>query len=159
MGVKLNKQEKQIVGTKCCNCGSEKDLQYHHIVPTELGGNDILSNMCCVCGECHHKIHFGKSKNIDHGYLIREGIKKSSKKSGRKHGQLDKMTNELKADIEAYLNDKNIKHIDLMRKHNISRNTLKKYINLQNTQINNNYEKNIYIYFYVCSACIASRYS
>lgn len=128
MGVKLNKQEKQIVGTKCCNCGSKEDLQYHHIVPTELGGNDILSNMCCVCGNCHHKIHFGKSKNINHSYLIKEGIKKSSKKSGRKYGQLDKMTDELREDIKTYLNNKSIKQIDLMKKHNISRNTLKKYI-------------------------------
>lgn len=61
---------------------------------------------------------------------IKQGIKASDKKSGRKEGQLDKMTDELKADIIKFLNDRSIKQIDLMRKHNISRNTLKKYIKI-----------------------------
>ena len=59
---------------------------------------------------------------------IKDGIKASSKKSGRKEGQLDKMTDELKADIKSYLGDRSIKQVDLMKKHGISRNTLKKYI-------------------------------
>lgn len=59
---------------------------------------------------------------------IKDGIKASSKKSGRKEGQLDKMTDELKADIKSYLGDRSVKQIDLMKKHGISRNTLKKYI-------------------------------
>lgn len=61
---------------------------------------------------------------------ITDGIKASDKKSGRKVGQLDKMNNELRADIKAFLNDRSIKQIDLMNKHNISRNTLKKYIEI-----------------------------
>lgn len=60
---------------------------------------------------------------------IKQGIDASDKKSGRKVGQLDKMTDELKTDIIKFLNDRSIKQIDLMNKHNISRNTLKKYIN------------------------------
>ena len=59
---------------------------------------------------------------------IKDGIKASSKKSGRKEGQLDKMTPELEADIRKFLTDRSIKQIDLMNKYNISRNTLKKYI-------------------------------
>lgn len=59
---------------------------------------------------------------------IKQGIEASDKKSGRKTGQLDKMSDELEADIKLFLNDRSIKQIDLMRKHNISRNTLKKYI-------------------------------
>ena len=59
---------------------------------------------------------------------INDGIKASSKKSGRKEGQLDKMTPELEADIRKFLTDRSIKQIDLMNKYNISRNTLKKYI-------------------------------
>ena len=47
---------------------------------------------------------------------------------GRKEGQLDKMTPELQEDIEKFLSDRSIKQIDLMNKYNISRNTLKKYI-------------------------------
>lgn len=61
---------------------------------------------------------------------IKDGIAASSKKSGRPTGKLDKMTDELKKDIELFLNDRTVKQIDLMRKHNLSRNTLKKYIML-----------------------------
>ncbi len=59
---------------------------------------------------------------------ITDGIAASDKKSGRKTGQLDKMTKELQADIEQYLVDRTIKQSTLMEKHGISRNTLKKYI-------------------------------
>ena len=61
---------------------------------------------------------------------IKQGIKASNKKQGRKVGQLDKITDDLKADINLFLQDRNIKQIDLMKKHNISRNTLKKYIGI-----------------------------
>ena len=61
---------------------------------------------------------------------IKDGIKASSKKSGRKEGQLDKMSKELEADIKAFLSDRSIKQVDLMKKHSISRNTLKKYIEI-----------------------------
>lgn len=59
---------------------------------------------------------------------IKAGIMASNKKSGCKTGSLDKMSDELRSDIEVFLKDRSIKQIDLMRKHNISRNTLKKYI-------------------------------
>lgn len=61
---------------------------------------------------------------------VRDGIAASSKVSGRKKGQIDKMTEELKADIQEYLANRSIKQSDLMKKHNISRNTLKKYAEL-----------------------------
>lgn len=51
-------------------------------------------------------------------------------KQGCKLGQLDKMSDALKADIEVYLSDRSIKQVDLMNKYKISRNTLKKYISL-----------------------------
>jgi len=65
---------------------------------------------------------------------ITDGIAASDKKSGRKVGQLDKMSNELKEDIKTFLVDRSIKQIDLMKKHNISRNTLKKYIEIVKDQ-------------------------
>ena len=40
------------------------------------------------------------------------------------------MNNELEEDIKLFLSDRNIKQIDLMKKYNLSRNTLKKYIKL-----------------------------
>lgn len=64
---------------------------------------------------------------------IRDGIKASNKKSGRPVGKLDKMSDELRNDIKLYLKDRSIKQVDLMKKHDISRNTLKKYIELVKT--------------------------
>lgn len=61
---------------------------------------------------------------------IKQGIQASDKKSGRIKGQLDKMTDDLRADIVKFMNDRSIKQVDLMRKHDISRNTLKKYIKI-----------------------------
>ncbi len=59
---------------------------------------------------------------------VKDGIAASAKSSGRRPGQLDKLTPELEADIKAYLSDRDIKLVDLLHKHDISRNTLKKYI-------------------------------
>lgn len=59
---------------------------------------------------------------------ISDGIKASPKTSGRKKGHMDKMTPELEADIKEFMENRNIKQIDLMKKHGISRNTLKSYI-------------------------------
>lgn len=63
---------------------------------------------------------------------IRDGIAASNKKSGRPKGKLDKMTAELEADLKYYVSqsvaDRTITAADLMRKHNLSRNTVKKYI-------------------------------
>lgn len=61
---------------------------------------------------------------------IKDGIAASNKKSGRKQGQLDKLSPELKEDIHKYLHNRSIKQVDLMKKHGISRNTLKKYIEI-----------------------------
>ena len=40
------------------------------------------------------------------------------------------MNDKLRDDIREFLSDRSIKQIDLMNKHNISRNTLKKYITI-----------------------------
>ncbi len=58
----------------------------------------------------------------------KDGMAASPNKAGRKQGQLDKLTDELQADIVLYMSDRNIKASDLMKKHNISRNTFKKYV-------------------------------
>ena len=40
------------------------------------------------------------------------------------------MTPELEADIKKFLADRSIKQVDLMKKYNLSRNTLKKYVKI-----------------------------
>lgn len=61
---------------------------------------------------------------------IKDGIAASDKKSGRKVGKLDKMTPELQYDLQVFLQDRRVSQIEIMKKHNISRNTLKKYAEL-----------------------------
>ena len=70
---------------------------------------------------------------------IKDGIAASDKKSGRKKGKVDKMTAELETDLMIYLNDRSVHQVELMKKHNISRNTLKKYAEIlkQQEQENN----------------------
>ncbi len=58
---------------------------------------------------------------------IKDGLAASEKKSGRKIGNVDKLTDELREDIKRYKHDRTIKAIDIIEKHNISRNTFKKY--------------------------------
>ena len=70
----------------------------------------------------------GEKQRLYISKSIKDGIAASDKKSGRKTGQLDKMTSELKSDIDYYLDNRNVTQIELMNRHNISRNTLKKYI-------------------------------
>ena len=59
---------------------------------------------------------------------IKDGIAASSKSSGRKKGSLDKMTDELRRDLQLYMSDRTITQKSVMEKHGISRNTLKKYV-------------------------------
>lgn len=66
---------------------------------------------------------------------IQQGIQASDKKSGRKFNSLDKMTEELKADVKEFINDRSIKQIDLMNRHSISRNTLKKYVEIIKNEV------------------------
>lgn len=70
----VSKEIKQNKGTICCNCGSSDNIEYHHIVPIALGGNDIESNIVPLCHRCHKVAHHGR--HITH-YL-------SHRNSGRK---------------------------------------------------------------------------
>lgn len=77
----------------------------------------------------------GEKQRLYISQSIKDGIAASNKRSGRKPGQLDKMSDALREDILKYLSDRSIKQVDLMRKYNISRNTLKKYIDHTSTSI------------------------
>lgn len=53
-------KRERILGTVCCNCGKEcgTEIEYHHIVPLERGGKDVVSNLAPICYECHSICHF-----------------------------------------------------------------------------------------------------
>jgi hypothetical protein len=82
----ISESEKDLIGRKCCNCGSAINLMYHHIVPLVYGGKNIISNIACVCEKCHSFIHHdGASYYNNHAELIRKGIAKA-KNAGIKIG-------------------------------------------------------------------------
>lgn len=72
--VPLTEEEKDIVGRVCVNCGAIDDIEYHHIVPLSLGGNDVLSNICPLCATCHGKVHYNGEAGISHSALTRAGL-------------------------------------------------------------------------------------
>ena len=41
----------------CVICGTNKDLQHHHIIPKSLGGDDHQHNFLTLCWEHHDWIH------------------------------------------------------------------------------------------------------
>ena len=57
----------------CAACGSEHDLQYHHLVPVSKGGEDDPTNIIVLCAGCHQKWHQQGGRD-HHNYLVKDGI-------------------------------------------------------------------------------------
>lgn len=76
------------------------------------------------------ELNRGEQQRLYISKSISDGIAASHKKNGRSPGHLDKLTPELSKDIKHYLLDRTITQNSLLSKHKISRNTLKKYINI-----------------------------
>ena len=58
---------------RCCSmCGSEQNVEVHHIIPIREGGTNELENLIPLCRDCHQEIHHfvfgGNSKNISSKY-------------------------------------------------------------------------------------------
>lgn len=61
----------QLRGDRCINCGSPDEIEWHHVVPLEIGGNDVDTNLVPLCHSCHMA--------VTHHELV-------LKTSGRVHG-------------------------------------------------------------------------
>ena len=92
---------KRKLGNTCCNCGSQIDIQYHHIVPIAVGGNHILSNLVCICGICHTKIH-GNKRTENWKELQLAGIQKA-KENGVHFGKQPANYESIMASIAQHL--------------------------------------------------------
>lgn len=56
----LNRDDQQ-----CLLCGSETDLEVHHIIPVSDGGSKDNTNLCTLCADCHFNIaHGGQTAKI-----------------------------------------------------------------------------------------------
>jgi hypothetical protein len=40
-------------GHRCTHCGTNENLDVHHIVPRHNGGKDTLENLTTLCEQCH----------------------------------------------------------------------------------------------------------
>jgi hypothetical protein len=53
---------KRNAGWRCEKCGSNDNLEAHHIVLRSKGGKSTLTNGICLYEECHKKEHAAKFK-------------------------------------------------------------------------------------------------
>lgn len=100
------KDDKLVLKGECFECGSFEDIQYHHIVPSTMGGTKTIP----LCIICHGKVHgkdFLKLKELQ-----KIGIKRAKENGifiGRVVGTLES--------TETFLNkDKSKKIIELIEK-------------------------------------------
>ena len=78
---------KETLGTTCVNCGSNKHIHYHHIVPLINGGTNNLGNIVPLCEDCHGLAHERASYK-----LLRAGKEKAKAKGGYQEGRPKKYT-------------------------------------------------------------------
>lgn len=132
----LSEKDKKEIGTCCCNCGSTEELEYHHIIPICLGGNDTNSNMACLCYPCHQKIHYGKSKHGLHSTVIKMGLE-AAKEKGVRLGRPQMTMETLPYNFLKYypmFQNGNINLSELSRLSGISRPTIYKYLRIIDKQ-------------------------
>ena len=47
-------------GWRCQDCGSQVDLQVHHMNPRSQMGDDTEENLITLCAHCHAVTHLGR---------------------------------------------------------------------------------------------------
>lgn len=117
----VSKAIRDVLPNTCCNCGTTEHLVYHHIIPVEVGGRDIASNIAVVCADCHSLVHFGRKGVLVHGELIKEGIAKAKAKghkNGRKPADYEKVMR-LIAEHSTQFNDIYDPNYELYTEHEI----------------------------------------
>lgn len=49
---------------KCRECGSDKNMVVHHILPLSFGGTNNIDNLELLCSRCHSHKHYDLVKNL-----------------------------------------------------------------------------------------------
>ena len=116
-------------GTVCCNCGKNvnENIHFHHVVPLVTGGQDILSNICSICPDCHSLIHSFKMSNSE---VVKKGIAKAREK-GQIWGRPRIPKEVINKAIELYQEDR-LSMTQIEKECDISRNTLYSYLKKYN---------------------------
>lgn len=57
----VKRKERIAIDGGCCMCGRPlnriRSVQVHHITYKNLGNENVLTDICTLCGSCHKKIH------------------------------------------------------------------------------------------------------
>lgn len=68
----------------CVICGTNKDLQHHHIIPKSMGGDDHAHNILTLCCDHHEWIHgIRRTRNTLFSELVKAGQKAANNFGGR----------------------------------------------------------------------------
>lgn len=62
---------------RCVSCGSNENIEWHHAIPIEVGGKDVITNLVPACHSCHMAAHGWQDKR-------REKLVNRNIKGGRK---------------------------------------------------------------------------
>ena len=54
---RLRKEIKSEYQPVCGNCGSIENIEFHHVVPLEFGGRNVITNIVPLCHQCHCLAH------------------------------------------------------------------------------------------------------
>ena len=111
---------KETLGTTCVNCGSNKHIHYHHIVPLINGGTNNLGNIVPLCEDCHGLAHERSSYK-----LLREGKEKAKAKEGYQEGRPKKYSKQKLDEAIGLLKTHSYKEVEKITK--ISKSTLIRY--------------------------------
>ena len=112
---------KETLGTNCANCGSNKHIHYHHIIPLINGGTNNLGNIVPLCEDCHGLAHERSSYK-----LLRAGKERAKTKKGYKEGRPKKYSEqELKEAMK--LKSEGFSYNQITKETGISKSTLIRY--------------------------------
>jgi hypothetical protein len=79
--INIKSKYKRTVKNECIMCGSNKQLNIHHMNYKNIG-NEKFSDLCFLCEECHNKLHKELGDNYDSEFLFYiKKIKKEKHKS------------------------------------------------------------------------------
>ncbi len=61
IGANISKETRKAVykreGYECAVCGSNRQLEVHHVVKRSRGGANTMQNLVCLCHRCHCLVH------------------------------------------------------------------------------------------------------
>lgn len=87
----LKEQIFSVYGNRCINCGDDENIEFHHVVPLEIGGYDTPSNMVPLCHACHKAVTF-------HQLTLQTFGREHKKRGGRKRRQWPEETDDVFTD-------------------------------------------------------------